>query len=25
MGPTPQVFESPQQKLTKDYISGQFS
>src|SRR5215475_7739611 len=25
MGPTQQVFENPQQKLTKDYISGQFS
>jgi phosphate transport system ATP-binding protein len=25
MGPTQQIFESPQQKLTKDYISGQFS
>ena len=25
MGPTKEVFENPQQKLTKDYISGQFS
>src|SRR5262247_1354191 len=25
MGPTRQIFENPQQKLTKDYISGQFS
>ena len=25
MGPTQQVFENPQEKLTKDYISGQFS
>jgi len=25
MGPTQQVFENPQQKLTKDYITGQFS
>ena len=25
MGPTQQVFENPQQKLTKDYIAGQFS
>jgi len=25
MGPTKQVFECPEQKLTKDYVSGQFS
>jgi phosphate transport system ATP-binding protein len=25
MGPTKQVFENPQQKLTKDYIAGHFS
>src|SRR5262245_27543482 len=25
MEPTQQIFENPQQKLTKDYISGQFS
>ena len=25
MGPTAQVFEAPREKLTKDYISGQFS
>jgi phosphate transport system ATP-binding protein len=25
MGPTQQIFENPQQKLTKDYIAGQFS
>jgi|SRR5262245_21480496 len=25
MGPTRDVFENPQQKLTKDYVSGQFS
>src|SRR5215475_3256439 len=25
MGPTKQLFESPKEKLTKDYISGQFS
>jgi phosphate transport system ATP-binding protein len=25
MGPTQQVFENPQQKLTKDYIAGHFS
>ncbi len=25
MGPTRQVFEDPREKLTKDYISGQFS
>lgn len=25
MGPTEQIFEAPREKLTKDYISGQFS
>ena len=25
MGPTSQIFEDPREKLTKDYISGQFS
>jgi phosphate transport system ATP-binding protein len=25
LGPTKEIFENPQQKLTKDYISGQFS
>ena len=25
MGPTRQIFENPREKLTKDYISGQFS
>jgi phosphate transport system ATP-binding protein len=25
MGPTSQIFESPKEQLTKDYISGQFS
>jgi phosphate transport system ATP-binding protein len=25
MGPTRQIFDSPREKLTKDYISGQFS
>jgi len=25
MGPTAQVFENPREKLTKDYVSGQFS
>ncbi len=25
MGPTRQIFENPKEKLTKDYISGQFS
>jgi phosphate transport system ATP-binding protein len=25
MGPTSQIFESPREQLTKDYISGQFS
>jgi phosphate transport system ATP-binding protein len=25
LGPTKDIFENPQQKLTKDYISGQFS
>jgi phosphate transport system ATP-binding protein len=25
MGPTKQVFEAPQQSLTKEYISGEFS
>lgn len=24
-GPTSQIFENPREKLTKDYISGQFS
>jgi phosphate transport system ATP-binding protein len=25
MGPTREIFENPREKLTKDYISGQFS
>ena len=25
MGPTKEIFENPQQQLTKDYISGHFS
>jgi phosphate transport system ATP-binding protein len=24
-GPTKQLFESPQEQLTKEYVSGQFS
>ncbi len=24
-GPTQQIFQSPQEQLTKDYVSGQFS